>query len=583
MIKLPPNGQWNQTNRSDILGSLVGSFNLDLTANLGNTLVNRMIQTTTQVTDTNLTSYPVGFKAFGSSIVTVAGSYTHRIASNIITTPFTVNLSGPTDCDSTSSDIEVFVDSIYVTANQKLYKSSDGISYGSTSFGASGPNMMSVFPTQQRLYFTAGSKVFSTADGTTIATSGANTINIGTNSSLLFTAIRSSSNRIWLGVLNINNDKGYVVEWDGVATSATKYYRLESAGVISMVIKDDIPWIVDTNGRLLTYSGGTFKEMARFPIDDKFLTNSLSLTNNRPVHPNGMTLVNGKINILLNNVINNNASSIPEFCPSGIWEYDENIGLYHKYSLSYLPVGTNTITDYGQNRISGAGGLAEMKLLNTNVTATGNLLAGATIYTNASSTDAGVFINDTFDAVTGTTGQKATQGFGYFVTVKVNAEGIQDTWQRLCLSHEKFLTASDKIIIKYKIQEIPAVEGSITWASTTGFSTTTDLSNFAVGDEVEITQGTGGGLCAHIVTLQTGASSTYLVTLDETFTGVTTGTAKARFQKWIKAGTIQDVRTFDAVQLGISSDYIQLKVCMLFTGKNTFSDMTLINKPYQLE
>lgn len=590
-VIIPKDNKWVQTNRSDIFGSLLGSFNLDLTKNVGKTRANRMLMTTTQTTNTSLTAVPVGFKVFDDvggapKIWTVSGSFVHHNINDTTISPFIkdATASSPTDCDSTMSDIEIFVPSgsstprLYVTSDAGLSQNSAG-TWATNNFAGGGPWMMTVFG--PRLYIAVGGlgQIYSTTNGTSIDTP-TTTGTLDLNGARI-TFIRAASNRIWIGTM-ATSGKGYIYEWDGASAQTTRSYRLEAQGAISCVIKDDVPWIVDSNGRLMVYYSGTFKEMARLPLNDKFLLNATAITNNRFIHPNGMTVTNSRINLLINNVIDDSVSSIPEYCPSGVWEYDPDIGLYHKYSASYTSLGSNTITDYGQNRLSAVGGLSEMKLSNPNAAATGDILAGIKTYTNLTDTNVGVFTNDTFDAVTGTTGQKATQAFGYSVTTKIRAAKLLDAWKKLFVLHEKFLTATDRIIVKGRSSTVLPTEATITWTSTNSFTTSTDVSAYAVGDEIEVTQGTGGGLCAHITALQVGSGPSYIITLDETFTGAT-GTGKARFQKWRKIGEVQDTGTNKDILPGAfidPSDYLELKICFLFTGKNEFKEAVLLTQIY---
>lgn len=567
-VKLPQNNNWNQQNKGDIFGSLRGSFNIDLTTNFGEARINRTLTTTS-----GLDGLPVAFKSTGALIYALAGTKVYVSSALKTNTSFSADVaaSTPTDCDS-GSDMEVFLSGIAVAANSKLYYYTS--SWVNNSLGFTGPYSMCVFA--NILYIAGvGGVIKKTTDGTTI-TSGITLSVVDQEISW----IRSGANRIWIGMTNIRNGKGSVLEWDGASAQTTRSYRLDAQGTLGCVIKDDIPWIVDTNGKLLVFSGGTFVEVDRLPLENKVLQGSYTTVTlgNKPIHKNGMSLINGNINILVRNLLDDSTTSTDEFCPSGVWEYTKETGLYHKYSLSYTAVGGNTITDYGQNRLYLPGALSEFKIGDTSATATGNFIAGATIYTNASSTSARTFTNDTFDAVSGTTGQYATQGFGYLVTPKIYATQLEDTWEKLYVNHSKFLTATDRIIVKYRTSAEPPTEFSFTWLNSTALTTATDLSDYEVGDEVEVTQGTGSGFCAHITAIQQG-SSVWILTLDETFTGVTTGTGKARIQKWKKAGQIQDDGTFGSVLLGTKGAWVQLKVCFLSTGKNEINYLALVNNP----
>jgi hypothetical protein len=128
-------------------------------------------------------------------------------------------------------------------------------------------------------------------------------------------------------------------------------------------------------------------------------------------------------------------------------------------------------------------------------------------------------------------------------------------------------------------------EASITWYNnTTTFKTTSTITTWSVGDEVEILQGAGSGKCAHIVSITDIGGGFNEVLLDETFTGVTnTATAKARAQKWKKLGSYSALteENWSTIIPTGSSNWIQFKVCLQGTGANEFYDMTLITKESQ--
>lgn len=566
-----------QTNKGNLFGDLWASFNLNLTKTLGRIRTGRMLLNNSSAFNTDL-GCPVAFKYFNSLWWTVAGLKLHSTSAT--QTGFTVNTTDAGSfndtCNSDVSDLELFNGFLFITTATDIYSFS-GTVFSQKSAGGLTTNtahMMCVYA--DRLYITnLFSKIYSMDTAYTLATSGSYTLSFTDSNANVLTFLRPASNKIWVGVLNTLGGKGYVYEWDGTSTQVTRSYRLESQGALAGVIKDDIPYIVDSNGRLLAYNGSSFKEVARFPVDTLLLKSATNATvNTRFIHPNGMAIVDGRINILINNLNGDNGATINENFPSGVWEYDENIGLYHKYSVTYVPKdgATADITDYGQNRVSRVGALADAKITNSGATANGQLLVGLNYYTNASSTLSGVFIDDTNDTV---------QKYGYFVTQWIAAASLRDTWQKLFLQYRKFLDSADKIICKYRTTEVASVEATITWVNTTSFTTTTNVLG-KEGQEVEVIQGTGSGKTAHITTIANNAG-TYTVTLDDTFTGVTTGTAKARFQAWIKLGEITGQTTESwQMPIGVTSERIQLKVCMQFTGADELHTVSLINKPHEL-
>ena len=113
---------------------------------------------------------------------------------------------------------------------------------------------------------------------------------------------------------------------------------------------------------------------------------------------------------------------------------------------------------------------------------------------------------------------------GYFITPKLNSPNLEDTYNEIWIKYRPLKT-DDKIVIKFKTldkQNIPfgslddgmAVVG--TWVDTNTFTTTLDMSDASVGDEIEIIAGVGAGVLAHIESLSENAG-TWTVNLTESF------------------------------------------------------------------
>ncbi|MBX4188173.1 MAG: hypothetical protein KW793_03500, partial [Candidatus Doudnabacteria bacterium] len=151
--------------------------------------------------------------------------------------------------------------------------------------------------------------------------------------------------------------------------------------------------------------------------------------------------------------------------------------------------------------------------------------------------------------------------------------------QKMYAFHKKFTSSSNKIVLKYRTSEQDSSEETITWTSTTTFTYSASSVSYAIGDEVEITQGVGGGLCAHITDIHFTGSTTVQVTIDETFTNAT-GTGKARFQKWIKLLPTQTSTTAQNLEtaIGKQSTWIQFKVFMIFKVADELEFLELVNK-----
>lgn len=587
---------WNQVNNSDTNGSLYASFNLDLSENEGKVRLGKRLVVNTNSDDVvHITSYPCGFATYGNSKFAIAGAngtgfaFINNNTGGVYPsrTSFT-ELAGsntPGDVDSLYSDCIVSNGALYVSGKgTSVYKTTDttnGTTWASSvSAGHTGyPHMFTSL--SGRTYMTdLTSEVISWNAADTVATSGAFTVSVGSSDSTVITCIRASSNRIWICTVNTTGGKGYIYEWDGATTIVQKSYRLETSGALACVIKDDVPYVIDVYGNLLYWNGGTFVKLTGLNrINNQLLYNPSASTslgaNNRFIHPNGMSIIKGRINILINGTnINNTAylnNTIEETIPSGIWEYDENRGLTHKHAFSLSHLG-GTITDYGQNKIFGAGALIEMDNSSTDVSRDGTFMAGISYYSDTATTKSGIFYDNSNDTI---------QKGGYLVTTKLPAidqqgnPSVQNMFNTVYTMYRRLLDAGDSINIKYRKEEILPVIATATWTSTTTFTTPTDLSALT-GYEVEPILGIGSGHTSHITSVVNN-SGTYTVTVDETYTGAT-GTSQIRVQNWKKISDINYSQpTFDSAGIGELSNWIQLKITMLFTGKDELEKLIIIN------
>src|SRR3990167_5245446 len=588
MIKIPANNRFFQSNRGDIFGSIWSSFNIDLTQQRdrqkGNIRLTRMLLGATSATLTDM-GVPVAFKKFNNVTFALAGAELY-VQGAAHTSAWSKVASSPTNFTN-DSDMEIFNGLLYVSEGsdddlQSYNGSVWGTAVANVAVGASVPHMMCVYANQ--LYISGATGSNSVVTGISTAEATIVTLTIVDELKNVITFLRPVSNGIWIGTVNTRGGKGTIWFWDGVQTTPNASYHLESSGVLAGGIKDDVLYCMDVDGRLLAFNGGTFVEVDRLPIKENYLTFALGNNSARFIHPNGMTVIDDRILMLIDNnyYIGALKDTIQENVPSGIWEWSKDTGLYHKYSLSHCPVsgaGGGAITDYGQNRwgISGALGIAGacafIKQNQTPDSDNGSLFAGAKLSTTATAQIFGIFIDDLNDTV---------QKYGYFVTPKIYSQNLQDAWQKVYVRHRQLLNSTDKIVVKYRVEEDDPVEATITWVDTDTFTVTASaVPDLAVGDEVEVIQGDGSGKCAHVSSF-TG-TTTLTVNLDDTFTGVTTRTAKARFQKWKKCGegTDQTVK-FHQFPIGANNTWVQIKVCMQFTDENEIDDLLLVNKPNQM-
>lgn len=580
-----------QTNRSDVLGSLWSTFNLDFQSNLGvMRLAQKLVTVTTSVDDADL-GVPSAFEFFDGGWWAICGTRVFRDLFEDIYSGFTEDTStnAQTNYDTFYSDFGVFDARLWSTTSDKLF-SKAGIADGDAwvqrdSFTSATLHKLAYLKKFNRLYYVATGTTIRSIDTTNVvASSGDYFIDLGTSNGRITTIVSDSQN-IWIGMLEPVNGTpstgtvGTILQWDGISAQVTNEFKVTAGAILAMTVLNTVPYAVDSEGRVLKYSGFAFEEVGRLPVNRTLLAGAtrITITDGRFVHFNGLTATkNNTLLISVKNLNGDNGATINENLPSGIWELDLATGNFtHRYSFTYKPYSSSTITDFGQNKVTQVGAIKVNPMTSTFSAGRATIVAGAKVYTDATSTRSAIFADSAASPDTDTEGQKR----GYFVTDWFNSSEIESKWGRLWMTHRRFLNSTDKAVFKYRLNEEDPVYATITWTSTTTFTTTTDVSaygptasgfNGTTGGEVEVIQGTGGGSCTHILSVVNNGG-TYTVTLDDTVTGAT-GTAKVRLQKWIKLfpEVTGQVKSWEQMAIGGNNIRIQVKGVLVWTGNGEF-------------
>lgn len=173
---------------------------------------------------------------------------------------------------------------------------------------------------------------------------------------------------------------------------------------------------------------------------------------------------------------------------------------------------------------------------------------------------------------------------GFIVTQKLQATSVKDTWQNVGIKFSGIKDYEDKIIVKYRVCERNDLMNTVdkdnsqtaTWVNNQKFTTTGDLSEAKVGDEIYFHAGSGAGYLAHITAISE-SGGTYTVDIDEIIQNTSDdNTATFTIANWTKIGTItvSDVDKFTDLNnnnyssiaglkefnVGKNSRWIQLKI-----------------------
>lgn len=593
-IRIPSqsNPVLNQTNDSSIFGTLTESFNLDLTSDLGKIKTTKSLLAKSGV-------YQASTGGFGSSGFPCAGIATFSnniymingeniwIGGNSPSDAIAIDTQfGTPTITIQTGDIKTYNSKLWATNSSSIFYTTGGAWTTLYSYGTS--NQAHLFETHKDyLYFSFDNyKVGRIDTANTVSVTGTGTYNPNLPGYTI-SFLKSDGNKLWIGYMNTSggaNETTLIVLWGGSSENvASVVYKIKSRGILAGTIVNGVPHVVDSNGRLLAFNGSFFQEVAKFPLKANQNLYGLQANHDRSIHPNGMEFdpVNNDILINLSNV-QYFSGSTPVFFdfPGGVWAYKKETGLIHKYSPSLQPIadsGVTNLIDWGQYNVVFAGAVHVLRLPSTN-SEKGRVLFGSTIATGSTIDVATTSITVTL--CTNDTAETA-QNVGQFVTTEIHSQSIIETWQKIYAMYQKLGSANDKIVVKYKTEKDSPTTASITWADIDRITTTTDVSNYQIGDEVKFIQGTGSGKSFTITSIANNAG-TYTVILSESVpSGVIGLTGLAQFEKWIKAGEITNTDTSQYKEMAVSlkniSPFLQVKVQMQFTGDNEMYGLFVIS------
>jgi len=586
-MKIPIQNTWRQENDGEIFGSLNSSFNLDLFTDRGRLKISPRFMYTTSVNEQTDLLTPVAFKR----VSLVSNEKWYIISGSAVTgdaVSVKIYVGGPEPDDvfipdtatgtpdlSTSStpDLETFAATngdlrLYAAAGALDRQDANGADWDTvTSLSSSGGAPLIKFA--GRLYYKYDYRSMGSIDDAETAVNPSGTPNTNSFalrllSGLVITCGRANSSFIWLGTLAEKGQLAKVIKWNGETTNPAASYEIPAQSILAMTIKDDQPWIIDSQGEIWGFNGGTFVKKARLPFQYlKKLISPLGDATLKLVHYNGMiTKDNGDILILVNATYADGTSD--PLVPSGLWIYNDQNGLYHAGSMSKWKYGTTTTAiDYGYLVIDevGALGIAE----SYDSTSDGRIMAGAKIAT----TMAAVFIDNA---------DNNKQKAGWFTTPWIYSTEVKDNFNKTFSRSKEFGAVGDKFVLKYRTEKVAPALIDATWVSSESFTTVTDISA-KEGYEVQVLTGIGAGKTAHITDVYF-SDGVYNATVDETFSGAT-GSATMRLENWTKSSTYDGTDDNWEFNLDSTKTKIQLKMSIIVTGDWYLHDLNLANTSNQ--
>lgn len=168
-----------------------------------------------------------------------------------------------------------------------------------------------------------------------------------------------NNNRLYIATLNNLGGDAIIYEWDGTSVEANNSYPVK-AGVATAIVRYKTGVAFVTNTGQLMYLESAISELANLPIyySNKVASDAYNnnLYYNSPVLHGGIVVDKDMIFIAVNaqypRTIRDNQSSdfMENNYSSGVWCYDPEVGLYHRYSVgSSNRVTTGAITTANVN------------------------------------------------------------------------------------------------------------------------------------------------------------------------------------------------------------------------------------------
>lgn len=359
MIRLPGTTGWKQLNTSDRAGNLWATKNVNLDEFGYLKLSPRAVKIIDEAANADV-GVPVAFGQFSQGEFQVAT--TSDAAFNLDIDNATLNAtenSGTSEPTLTiDSHARFWIDRWHAsTATAVLSKDANGSASATWTSRITGltsgvRHLIEVFASRNQLCVANGNVVKQ------YDTSYANTIDLTIPSDFEITGLAYNNGKMGVITRSAQGSTGQVVEakfyyWDGSTTSATGY-GVGSDACMSIGAYRGTFVIITRSGELKIFNGGGFETLAVFPFySGDQLWNNIGAT-----YPIGDAIIADgdvlymNVGLELNEFGRKREVSAPN-CPSGVWCYDPQSGLYHRWSPSasqiYLTTvsagGTNTTTD----------------------------------------------------------------------------------------------------------------------------------------------------------------------------------------------------------------------------------------------
>lgn len=335
MIKIPQSGKITQDNKSDKVGILYKTRNMNLSKEGYLKMSPRMISVMN--TDDNAEFDNADAMILTGSNMLVVGDKVFE--GDVGLTTLTENAE--TNFPSPGAE-----ESACLFAGKKVVSDGAGIVHATTgAWTAVGLSLSTTNPTSLHVFEGKSSLMVGNNNIVKLLDSSfAVTQTLTLPAEFKVTSLASNGATAYVATRHANNGNAQLFTWDGNGSAASASYPVGCFELSTIKAYDSSIAGITSLGQLVRFTGGGFSELAVLPIYNEDEEWADSNNDHSKVSDLGMAVDGSVIYIMIDGSTSlNYPRRVKSQYLSGLWCYDPDVGLYHHSSPSYSTISTQTI------------------------------------------------------------------------------------------------------------------------------------------------------------------------------------------------------------------------------------------------
>lgn len=347
MINIPnENKRWNQNNKSDLFGNIAVTKNItfDKAGYLQLSASSRALMNEIVDTDFGLAMGIIPNEDYGYFIATSDQCF-EMSTEPLSARPTQIATSGVPSGDI-QSDVAYFEGLMVVSQDTDVdYYDTSANTWTDTniSLTLNGQHPLAYMPSLSALAVANVNTIKLYAKPITATPTLITTLTI--SSDLEITGIKYFNQNLYIATQNVVGGDAYMYVWNGLGTSAQQAYKIDSMIIYNIEVHENTIVVTAGDGGLYQFTGSGFSLLDALPM---YYTNQTMGDNgNIDIFQSTLKSTGGILYWIVSN--DNNEDNRLTNQPDGIWCFDKDVGLYHRYSLSNALVQIESIASGSVN------------------------------------------------------------------------------------------------------------------------------------------------------------------------------------------------------------------------------------------